>query len=126
MEALQAYVAGEVLEGESAYLCEQCKKKVRALKRSSIKKMSDTLIIHLKRFEYVIDRQANNKLSDYFAFPMKLNIEPFTKEGIAKAENTTLPEDTRAIDSYEYLVSVVQHLYMKIRVGGHLSSLWQC
>lgn len=75
-----------MLEGDSKYNCESCKKKVCALKRYSIQKLPPTLIVHLKRFEYVIDRQSNHKLTNHFEFPMKINMEPYTKEGIEKRE----------------------------------------
>lgn len=93
---------GEVLEGDSKYSCEGCKKKVCALKRCTIKKLSPTLIIHLKRFEYNLERQSYHKLTNYFEFPAKINMEPYTKEGIDKKEKGVQGEHPP-----EYFVSVV-------------------
>ena len=36
-EALKGYVEGEILDGDNAYYCELCDKKVRTLKRLCIK-----------------------------------------------------------------------------------------
>lgn len=107
-EALESFVDGEILEGASAYSCEECKKKVRAIKRCSIKRISPTLIIHLKRFEYMIDRQTPIKLSDHFAFPTTLNVEPYTKEGIEKKETSGKFENPSPDFEYE-LVGVLVH-----------------
>ena len=54
-ESLSEFVKGETLEGENAYYCEKCEKKVKALKRSSIKNFPNNLIIVLKRFEFNLE-----------------------------------------------------------------------
>ena len=114
-EALNSFVGGELLEGESAYLCSDCKKKVRALKRTSIKRLSPTLIIHLKRFEYVVERQAHRKLSDYFEFPIELDVQPYTKEGLIFNEKGTR-DDLKDPSFYKYeLVGILVH-------SGHADS----
>ena len=75
-----------MLEGENAYLCEKCDKKVDALKRTSIKKLPRYLIVALKRFEFDFDRMIRVKVNDYCEFPMELNMEPYTQEGLARRE----------------------------------------
>ena len=35
--ALDGYVEGEILDGDNAYFCEKCQKKVRTMKRLCIK-----------------------------------------------------------------------------------------
>lgn len=40
------------MEGENAYFCEKVGRPVTALKRTCIKELPQTLVIHLKRFEY--------------------------------------------------------------------------
>lgn len=52
IEALENYVKGDVLEGENAYYCEGCDKKVKAIKRQSIKEAPNILVIVLNRFEF--------------------------------------------------------------------------
>jgi hypothetical protein len=47
-----------------------------------LKKTSNTLIINLKRFDYDYNLDRRIKLNDYCEFPMKLNIFPWTEEGI--------------------------------------------
>jgi len=92
-EALSYYVQGEQVE----WKCEQCGKVVEAaLKRLSLKKLPNTLIIHLKRFDFDYATMLRAKLSNLFEFPMDLDMEPYTTEGIAKAEARKKREEDRS------------------------------
>ena len=75
-----------MLEGDNAYLCEKCDKKVDTLKRTCIKKLPTTLIIALRRFEFDYDRMIRVKVNDYCEFPMELDMEPYVQEGLARRE----------------------------------------
>ena len=44
-----------MLEGDNAYLCEKCNKKVATLKRVCLKKLPKHMILVLKRFEFDFD-----------------------------------------------------------------------
>ncbi len=63
------------MEGDNAYLCETCDKKVNTLKRVCIKKLPNHLIIVLKRFEMNYETMSNNKLNNLLEFPTELNLE---------------------------------------------------
>lgn len=76
-EALQNMVLGEKMEGENAYECSGCTKKVMAVKRDCIKKLPKTLIVVLKRFEFDFDTMSKIKVNDQFDFPMEFNFEPY-------------------------------------------------
>ncbi|KAI0982944.1 hypothetical protein GJ496_012065 [Pomphorhynchus laevis] len=76
-ESLEDYVRAELLDGPNAYFCEQCQKKVAAVKRTYIKKAPDILIIQLKRFGYDWDRDIAVKYDDYFEFSRQLDMTPF-------------------------------------------------
>lgn len=43
-------VQGDNLDGDNAYFCERCNKKVAAVKRVCLKELPDHLLITLKRF----------------------------------------------------------------------------
>jgi len=86
IEGLESYVAGEMLEGENAYQCDHCEAKVRAVRRVCVKHLPNYLVIALRRFEFDFDTMTRMKLNDYFEFPMELNMEPFTQEGLERAE----------------------------------------
>eukprot|EP01087_Luapelamoeba_hula_P010523 TRINITY_DN2786_c0_g2_i1.p2 TRINITY_DN2786_c0_g2~~TRINITY_DN2786_c0_g2_i1.p2 ORF type:complete len:2352 (-),score=229.36 TRINITY_DN2786_c0_g2_i1:29-7084(-) len=82
-EALAFYVAGEQVE----WKCENCGKTVEAaLKRISLKKLSNTLILHLKRFDFNYETMLRTKLSNFFKFPEDLDMQEYTTEGLARKE----------------------------------------
>ena len=62
------------MEGDNAYHCEQCDKKVNAIKRTAIKKLPDNLIFVLKRFDFDFDLMAKAKINDRCEFPFKLDL----------------------------------------------------
>lgn len=53
-----------------------------AVKRCCLAELPSSLVIHNKRFEFDLETLKRIKLNDSFEFPMKLNIEPYTKEGL--------------------------------------------
>lgn len=84
-------------------------------------KLPRTLMLHLKRFEFDLEKMRNVKLNDRCEFPMVLNMEPYTKEYIARQEldaaNLRMSQDREEDDLpryppeyYEYaLVGIVVH-----------------
>ena len=139
-QSLAAFVEGEMLEGDNAYHCDICDKKVNTLKRVCLKKLPNHLILVLKRFEFDFDTMAKVKVNDYCEFPMKLNIEPYTQQGLRKAEKAKKDENGQATEAndqqndengqdypqsyFEYkLTGVVIHL--GFADSGHYYSLIQ-
>lgn len=84
--SLESFIHGEMLEGDNAYYCGTCDKKVDALKRSVIKDLPSTLVLHLKRFELDYETFQLAKLNDRLEFPMVLDMYPYTQEGVTPAE----------------------------------------
>ena len=87
-DSLDSFILGEVLEGENAYLCEKCNLKVKTVKRVSIKKLPNYLILVLKRFEYDFDRGMKIKMNDFCEFPMELNMEPYTLQYLKRQQKS--------------------------------------
>jgi ubiquitin carboxyl-terminal hydrolase 9/24 len=54
-EGLQTMTEGEMLEGDNAYFCEKCEKKVSTLMRMCIKRLPNVLLCVLKRFEFNLE-----------------------------------------------------------------------
>ena len=54
-QSLQSMIQGEVLDGDNAYQCEKCDKKITAVRRMCLKKLPNHLILVLKRFEFDYD-----------------------------------------------------------------------
>lgn len=119
LEGLESYVAGEVLEGENAYQCDHCDAKVRAVRRVCVKHLPNYLVIALRRFEFDFDTMNRLKLNDYYEFPNDLNMEPYTQEGLERAEkekeklagkDVNIPTQKFTDDYYNYtLRGIVIH-----------------
>ncbi len=77
-ESLDSFVEGEMLEGDNAYFCEKCEKKVNTLKRCCIKRMPNVLFLVLKRFEFNFDTMTKFKVNDYCEFPMSIDMSPYS------------------------------------------------
>ncbi|CAD8072236.1 unnamed protein product [Paramecium sonneborni] len=112
-ECLQTLVQGDLLEGENAYSCEQCNKKVSALKRTCIKKLPDHLILVLKRFNFDFDSMAKVKINERIEFPFELDLLPYSQQGLRQQENrqNTQNEQDNPQEYYQYrLTGVVIHI----------------
>lgn len=83
LESLEAYVDGEHMEGDNKYKCSSCDRHVDAVRRSCLKEIPDSLIFHLKRFEFNLRAQSRNKINDYFAFPNRIDMRPYTIERLS-------------------------------------------
>jgi ubiquitin C-terminal hydrolase len=69
------------------------------------------LIIHLKRFDFDLETLRRSKVTRRVEFPMTLNLEAYTKEGLARQEaqpGTEEPPSTSADYDYE-LSGVLVH-----------------
>jgi len=84
--SLESFIEGEVLEGDNAYECEECKIKVKTLKRTTFKKLPNYLFFVLKRFEYDFDLNIKVKVNDYCEFPLELNMDPYTQQYLKRQE----------------------------------------
>ena len=71
-----------MLEGDNKYHCEQYDLKISAQRRTYLKDLSDTVVIHLKRFEFDYSTMQRWKINDYCEFPERINFRKWAKEGI--------------------------------------------
>ncbi|KAK9775074.1 hypothetical protein SCAR479_08348 [Seiridium cardinale] len=101
-ESLQAYVDGEIMEGDNKYKCERCNRHVDAVKRACLKEVPDDVIFHLKRFSFDLRTLQRNKINDHFAFPKEIDLGPF------KVEHLTNSSGEPESDIFE-LVGVLVH-----------------
>ena len=74
---MNGYVEGEILDGDNAYFCEICEKKVRTMKRLCIKELPNILVIVLKRFTYNFDEMRKIKINDELKYPQVINMKNY-------------------------------------------------
>ncbi|KAK4237057.1 hypothetical protein C8A03DRAFT_16355 [Achaetomium macrosporum] len=101
-ESLQAYVDGEIMEGDNKYKCSTCDRHVDAVKRACLKDIPDNLIFHLKRFDFNLRTMQRSKINDYFAFPEKIDMRPYTIDHLSN------PGEDQSEDIFE-LVGILVH-----------------
>lgn len=101
-ESLQAYVDGEIMEGDNKYKCSTCDRHVDAVKRACLKDIPDYLIFHLKRFDFNLRTLQRSKINDHFAFPSQIDMRPYTIEHLSN------PSEDVEEDVFE-LVGVLVH-----------------
>lgn len=102
-ESLQAFVEGDVMEGDNKYKCESCGGKfVDAVKRTCLKDVPDNLIFHLKRFDFDLMEMRRTKINDHFEFPSCIDISAY------KIDHLSDPSKPRQEDLFE-LVGVLIH-----------------
>ncbi|KFQ76633.1 Ubiquitin carboxyl-terminal hydrolase 36, partial [Phaethon lepturus] len=75
VQALELFVKPDMLGGENAYMCAQCKKKVSASKCFTIHRASNVLTISLKRFA-----DFGGKIKKDVGYPEFLDIRPYMSQ----------------------------------------------
>ncbi|KAK3937263.1 ubiquitin carboxyl-terminal hydrolase 34, partial [Diplogelasinospora grovesii] len=128
-ESLQAYVDGEIMEGgsDNKYKCSTCDRHVDAVKRACLKDIPDNLIFHLKRFDFNLRTLQRSKINDYFTFPSKVDMRPYTIEHLSN------PTEDQPEDVFE-LVGILVHSgtaesghyysYVRERPSNSNSEVW--
>ena len=92
-ESLNSFIEGDLLEGDNAYFCEKCEKKITTRKRCCIKKLPNVLILVLKRFEFNYDTMTKTKVNDYCEFPNEISMEDFCQETLTKKDLMKMMEE---------------------------------
>jgi len=81
VESLKNLIAGETI---SDYNCSKCKQKVSIKKQIAIKRLPNTLILHLKRLDFDFNTMMNVKLNDRIEFPNVLSMKSFMLSEVLK------------------------------------------
>jgi len=85
-ESLATLVQKETMEGDSAYFCEHCQRKVTAEKHQRFRTLPEVLVLSLRRFEYSVELGRRRKINDYFDFEDELDMSPY----LSSTEMTSL------------------------------------
>ncbi|CAD6193951.1 unnamed protein product [Caenorhabditis auriculariae] len=101
-EALQAFVAPELLDGSNQYHCECCKSKQDAHKGLRVTHFPYLLTIQLKRFDFDYNTMHRIKLNDKMTFPDILDLNSFVHradDDSTKEKETDVLEKGSAVRS---------------------------
>ena len=75
-EALEGYVAGELISGYDVGAADGAR--VEARKRCCLGRLPHTLVVQMKRFEFDYDTMVKRKVFDHCAVPERLDVAPYT------------------------------------------------
>lgn len=81
-ETLDELIKGELMDGENKVDCDVCANKKATTRRTCIGQLANTMVMHLKRFDFDFTTLETVKLNNKMIFPPKLNFLKYTKEGI--------------------------------------------
>lgn len=81
-DSLRELVASEVFDGENKISCDVCNEKKTTTRFTCLDTLPNVLILHLKRFDLDFNTFETVKLNTKLAFPVQMNLYPYTKEGI--------------------------------------------
>ena len=79
-DALDFYIKEDILEGDNKYFCEQYQTKITVTKKCLLDSLSNTIIIHLKRFDFDYAELRRSKINDKFEFPFSINLKKWCLE----------------------------------------------
>ena len=125
IESLNAYVEGEVMEGDNKYSCSSCGSYVNAVKRACLKDIPDNLIFHLKRFDYDLMTGTRNKINDYFEFPSEVDMAPYNFDYLKDPGQAPSPDRFVLVGVLVHSgTAEAGHYYSYIRERPGRSSAW--
>ena len=130
-EALDAYIKGEILDGDNKFYVEKYKRKISIRKSCSLKKLGNEVIIHLKRFEFDFITFTNKKLNDYLKFPKTINFKKWTRAFLRLNDNniskdllniTPEEEDNLIDENMDYILTgILIHGGSNLQSGHYYS-----
>ena len=124
-ESLNAYVEGEVMEGDNKYSCSSCGSYVNAVKRACLRDIPDNLIFHLKRFDYDLMTGMRNKINDLFEFPSEVDMAPYNVDYLKDPQKPPQPDKFMLVGVLVHSGNAeAGHYYSYIRERPSRSNSW--
>jgi len=110
-DLLESTVSTVQFEGENQYFCEQCDRKVDAVKQDYYYRLPNVLIFHLCRAYYNVNSDKREKLQNKIVFPLTdLRMDRYSLEG----------EDTESDLVYD-LVAALVHTGRSMNRGHYIA-----
>ena len=104
-DSLAELMQGELMDGDNKIHCEVCVQKKATVRRTCFGDLPSTLMLHLKRFDLDFQTFETVKLNNRMAFPAKINMLKYTKEGIEAEERRRTAEQEAAAEEGDELPS---------------------
>ena len=125
VDSLNAYVEGEMMEGDNKYSCSSCGSYVNAVKRACLKDIPDSLIFHLKRFDYDLMTGMRNKINEYFEFPRDIDMAIYNIDYLKDPQQKPKPDRFTLVGVLVHSGNAeAGHYYSYIRERPHSGDSW--
>lgn len=79
-EGISAMCEEELMDGENKVGCDRCNKKTNTVLRTAVSKLSDVLVLSLKRFDLDYNTFETVKINSRYEFEETLNMKQYTLE----------------------------------------------
>ena len=121
-DSLQKLIVPEIIDD---FQCSNCNQKVQIKKITSLNRLPNVLVVHLKRFYLDYETSHKKKINSKFEFPKKLNLKLFCVEEIIKNFGSTQVETTEIYNKedeyYQYVLKGI-NVHTGSADGGHYFS----
>jgi ubiquitin C-terminal hydrolase len=121
-DSLQKLIIPEIIDD---FKCSNCNQSVQIKKVTSLNKLPNVLVVHLKRFYLDYETCHTRKINSKFEFPKKLNLKLFCVEEVTKNFGSTQSENTdiynREDEYYQYELKGI-NVHTGSADGGHYFS----
>lgn len=85
-DCLSEFMKEEVLDGDEKPTCEKCKKRQRCIKRLSLQRLPNTLVLHIKRFAFMTRSRA--KITTNVKYPLiDLSLSDYLDKATTSSEH---------------------------------------
>ncbi|KAL0246644.1 hypothetical protein GEMRC1_007855 [Eukaryota sp. GEM-RC1] len=77
---LELLVEADVLDGSNKYQCDSCDSKITAVKRCLLHELPNTLLLHLRRFDFNFEVMKKIKIYDEISFPLEVDFSEWATD----------------------------------------------
>lgn len=97
---------------QKGYVCEKCHKTTNAVKRNSILRAPETLLVHLKKFRF--NGTSSSKMKQAVSYPMFLDLTEY-------CDKESIPAGRKQLSLKYQLISVVVHEGRSLSSGHYIT-----
>ena len=113
-QCLQKYISEEIIDD---FMCDKCNKKTQHIKRISLNKLPNVLLIHLQRMSLNYETFETVKINSQLSYRLEINLKEYSTEELNK-KKYTVTNDSGQFEDFNN--KVYEHIddYYKYEIKG--------